>query len=89
MKVFFNITAAPLGVLARVAVLPTSSRPRRASFGGVLIGLSRTAVAQEASSDPRPAPPRAEGEGPFERLIIRNAMLIDGTGAPARGPSIS
>ena len=45
-----------------------------------------TAIAQEASTDPRPAPPRAEGEGPFERLIIRNAMLIDGTGAPARGP---
>jgi imidazolonepropionase-like amidohydrolase len=44
------------------------------------------AVAQEASTDPRPAPPRAEGEGPFERLIIRNATVIDGTGAPPRGP---
>ena len=31
------------------------------------------ALAQEAATDPRPAPPRAEGEGPFERLIIRNA----------------
>ena len=33
-----------------------------------------------------PAPPRAEGEGPFARLILRGATLIDGTGAPAIGP---
>jgi imidazolonepropionase-like amidohydrolase len=33
-----------------------------------------------------PAPDRAEGEGPFERLIIRGAILIDGTGAPPMGP---
>ena len=45
-----------------------------------------SAVAQDPATDPRPAPPRAEGEGPFERLIIRNATLIDGTGAPPRGP---
>ncbi len=35
-----------------------------------------------------PAPDRqeGEGEGPFERLIIRGAILIDGTGAPPIGP---
>ncbi|NIP79008.1 MAG: amidohydrolase, partial [Gemmatimonadetes bacterium] len=27
-----------------------------------------------------------EGQGPFERLIIRGATVIDGTGAPPRGP---
>jgi imidazolonepropionase-like amidohydrolase len=27
-----------------------------------------------------------EGEGPFDRLVIRGAMLIDGTGGPPRGP---
>jgi len=27
-----------------------------------------------------------EGEGPFQRLIIRGATLIDGTGAPPQGP---
>jgi hypothetical protein len=32
------------------------------------------------------APPRAEGEGPFARLILRGATLIDGTGAPPVGP---
>jgi imidazolonepropionase-like amidohydrolase len=63
------------------------------SWGGVLallgltVGLPPDALtAQAASTDPKPAPARAEGEGPFDRLIIRNAMLIDGTGAPARGP---
>ena len=32
------------------------------------------------------APPRAEGEGPFPGLILRGAILIDGTGAPPVGP---
>jgi imidazolonepropionase-like amidohydrolase len=27
-----------------------------------------------------------EGQGPFERMIIRGATLIDGSGAPPRGP---
>jgi imidazolonepropionase-like amidohydrolase len=27
-----------------------------------------------------------EGEGPFDRLVIRGAMLIDGTGGPPQGP---
>jgi imidazolonepropionase-like amidohydrolase len=47
-------------------------------------------AAQEAER-PRhvePAPDRGpdEGEGPFARLVVRGAILIDGTGAPARGP---
>lgn len=33
-----------------------------------------------------PAPDRDRGEGPYERLIIRGANVIDGTGAPASGP---
>jgi len=31
-------------------------------------------------------PRRDEGEGPFNRLILRGVNLIDGTGAPMRGP---
>jgi len=36
----------------------------------------------------KPAPDRksGEGEGPFDRLVIRGATLIDGTGAPPTGP---
>jgi imidazolonepropionase-like amidohydrolase len=40
----------------------------------------------ENSSDPRVAPARKEGEGPFTRLVIRGVTVIDGTGAPPRGP---
>lgn len=32
------------------------------------------------------APERTEGEGPYERLIIRGVNLIDGTGSPSTGP---
>ncbi|MBN7813814.1 amidohydrolase family protein [Algoriphagus pacificus] len=33
-----------------------------------------------------PAPPRAEGDGQYGRLILRGVTLIDGTGAPPIGP---
>jgi len=32
------------------------------------------------------APTRAEGDGPYGRLILRGGILIDGTGAPPIGP---
>lgn len=32
------------------------------------------------------APDRDCGEGPFEKLVIQGAIMIDGTGAPADGP---
>ncbi len=47
-----------------------------------LIGFAMAAGAQ------RPAPNRRpnEGDGPHPVLVIRGATLIDGTGAPPRGP---
>lgn len=53
-----------------------------------LLGGIRNAAAQEPEETVRGAPDRRadEGQGPFERLIIRGATLIDGSGAPARGP---
>ncbi len=47
------------------------------------------ALGQEEEEETRsiePAPPRAEGEGPYGRLILRGGILIDGTGAPPVGP---
>lgn len=46
---------------------------------------------EETKEEPKlvkPGPNRkaGEGEGPFKRLIIRGAIMIDGTGAPPRGP---
>lgn len=39
-----------------------------------------------ASAQITPSPDRAEGDGPYKQLIIRGAMLINGTGAPPIGP---
>ncbi|MEO0424864.1 MAG: amidohydrolase family protein [Pseudomonadota bacterium] len=48
-------------------------------------GISR--FARFGIGEPPPAPdrPAGEGAGPYERLVLRSAMLVDGTGAPARG----
>ena len=55
--------------------------------GFVLVALSAVRpIPAQQDQDARPAPARAEGDGPFDRLIIRGATLIDGTGAPPRGP---
>jgi imidazolonepropionase-like amidohydrolase len=55
-----------------------------ASFGG------RAAQAQDDPPrerlTPAPARGRDEGRGPFKTLVIRGAILIDGTGAPPQGP---
>ena len=48
----------------------------------LLAAWSAPLLAQDAD----PAPKRAEGEGPFDKLILRGATLIDGQGGPPRGP---
>ncbi len=45
-----------------------------------------TATNAEEPESIEPAPARAEGEGPFARLILRGATVINGTGAPPIGP---
>ncbi|HWM29834.1 MAG TPA: amidohydrolase family protein [Woeseiaceae bacterium] len=47
-------------------------------------GLAPVAVMAQAGADNIPR--RSEGEGPWNRLILRGVNLIDGTGAPTRGP---
>lgn len=34
-----------------------------------------------------PAPDRKEGDGPYSQLILRDVVVINGTGAPAYGPA--
>ncbi len=66
-------------------------RHRRARLAGVAFVTAVIAAlwipaiaAAQAGADPIPR--RDEGEGPWNRLILRGVNLIDGTGAPTRGP---
>jgi imidazolonepropionase-like amidohydrolase len=58
-----------------------SARPFIPLIVAVVLSVG-SAIAQSSE----PAPERVRGEGPYERLIIRGANLIDGTGAPMLGP---
>lgn len=56
------------------------------AFGGLVLSRTTARAQQDTSIKPAPNRPAGEGEGPFQRLIIRGATLIDGTGGPPRGP---
>jgi hypothetical protein len=67
------IVAASTGVRAADAVEPGEETIARALAKGF--------------APPKVAPPRGdEARGPFEKLLITNAILVDGTGAPPVGP---
>ncbi|NNF52101.1 MAG: amidohydrolase family protein [Gammaproteobacteria bacterium] len=55
------------------------------ALAGIVFLVAGEAGAAEQKSI-EPAPPRAEGDGPYPRLILRGLTVINGTGAPARGP---
>jgi hypothetical protein len=67
------IAAASNGVRAADAVEPGEETIAR--------------VLAKGFAPPKVAPPRGdEARGPFEKLLITNAILVDGTGAPPVGP---
>lgn len=57
--------------------------PLAAAILAVALALAAAAAAPPAAPT---LPPRAVGDGPYPTLILRGALLIDGTGAPLRGP---
>ena len=70
----------------------TRSRLLR-SLSGLVLLLCVRGAPQPASAAPErgasvedPIPGRTEGVGPFQRVVLRNATIVDGTGAPAQGP---
>jgi len=71
--------------------MPASRRCHRfaTSLLSSLLWLLLSPFATHAQDEkPIQAPPgRAEGEGPFQRLILRGVTVIDGTGAPPYGPA--
>src|SRR4051812_50205721 len=64
-----------------------------AALGGVRVAVRAQNPIQPLAEQPlqretlTPAPARAQGEGfgPYSTMVIRGAMLIDGTGGPPRG----
>ncbi len=71
-----------------------TNRWRSLLVGSVCVGVVALGsfvpghVAVEAQGGLVPAPARRPGEGvgPFNRMVIRNVMVIDGTGGPPFGP---
>ena len=55
-------------------------------IAGVLPADVASAASHVEVPEPAPVAARAEGDGPFTRLILRGAYMVDGTGAPAQGP---
>ena len=49
-----------------------------------LLFLFTLIIAQSNRDGIAPGPDRAEGDGPYDRLVIRGATLIDGAGGPPR-----
>ena len=58
-----------------------------ATAAGLIAALAPVARVAAQSGRPETTPRNAdEGEGPFDRLILRGVTIIDGTGAPPMGP---
>lgn len=53
---------------------------------GCFYATTETLLPAPAYAAPPVAPERVEGEGPYQRLILRGGTLINGEGAPAVGP---
>lgn len=63
------------------------------TLAAVLLGATALMATPVAIAAPPPQagsadviPARTEGIGPFQRVVLRNVTMIDGTGAPAQGP---
>ena len=83
------VTVASASRSAVVAVAVTIASASRIAVVAVAVTVAFSAIGVSAQQRGVPqAPDRAagEGEGPFERLIVRGVTIIDGTGAPPYGP---
>ena len=76
--------AAPFASL--LAVSSAQAQAKKPAAATVPDSTASARLKEERAEDPNPAPARKEGEGPFQRLIIRGVHLIDGYGSPPRGP---
>ncbi len=78
-----------LATLATVVVTATglaSALPGENPVAAGKVGAAAAAADEPDTLQPAPDRRPDEGLGQFNRLVIRGATLIDGTGAPPRGP---
>ena len=67
--------------------MPATTTLRSASAAILLSLFTAAGLLAQGGGMERTTDRRAdEGDGPHQRLILRGAMVIDGTGAPPRGP---
>jgi hypothetical protein len=78
------IRVAIAGLIAASATMAACAQSEDVQPGEETIAYMRS----QGVDAPAPAPdrPDGQGEGPFERLVIRGATMIDGTGSPPVGP---
>jgi hypothetical protein len=56
------------------------------TYIAITLIINVTTVTPALASDDAKAPERTTGKGPYKRLILRGGIVINGEGAPARGP---
>jgi imidazolonepropionase-like amidohydrolase len=66
--------------------MPVLTRTALLCASALLVAFAQTSAQVPRRVEPAPDRRADEGEGPFQRLIIRGATVIDGTGAPPQGP---
>lgn len=66
--------------------MPYSCSSLTSLLAAGMVALTPVSLAAATPESIASAPARAEGDGPFDRLILRSITLVNGTGAPARGP---
>ncbi|MDP2053984.1 MAG: amidohydrolase, partial [Acidobacteriota bacterium] len=59
------------------------SRILRSTLTGVVLVVAAVSLSAQ-QMPPTPARGAGDGEGPFDRMVIRGVTVIDGTGAPPR-----
>ncbi|MGV2497438.1 amidohydrolase family protein [Pelagerythrobacter aerophilus] len=52
----------------------------------LLLPAPGAAAPTPSTSVADPIPPRSMGVGPYQRIVLRNVTIVNGTGAPAQGP---
>ena len=83
------VMPSALSFLARIAAIAVFAGPAFAAAPSVPTGdevIHDVTSAMGVASPALPSPRGPEAEGPFQRLLITNINVIDGTGAPPYGP---